>query len=321
MHSLPLISSFDSMSSDLNADGKSYRRSWADMNSDDSSMGVQQPSIARRKDDLSCNSVQLPKTGKGGPSTFSVVCDDSYAPMSGMRSAEAENRRDTLNDAFRSVNVSGQTGQRGAPGDFSCFGFLLPKSEETYGADNTQSRVATTSTDESKLGKRLLSAVAGGQSDFSAMMGQLPESSQPSKFRKIDEDMQPHERNSGRQAISSYSSTEPIVPTRRTMTDGADKAKALNSKRLQMGAQGAGVGATGDPEWEARFQQREKQIELGKATKGYQAYSKAVPREKRTPQDPQTPDSREMCSKRQFDGKLHKWRKGLHQYDPDSMMS
>ena len=323
MHPLSLLSSFDLMSADSNAHGKSFRRSWADMNSDDSSMGAQQPSIARRKDDLSCNSVQLPKGGKGGPATFALVCDDSYAPTAAGRTAEAENRRDTLNDAFRSVHVSDRAGQRGAPGDFSCFGFLLPKSEETYGADNTQSRMAGTSTDESKLGKRLLSAVAGGHSDFSAMMGQVPEASQPSKFRKIDEDMQPHHIAGARQAVSSYSSTEPIAPSRRTMTDGTDKARVLNAKRLQVGvAPSSGANdATADSEWEARFMQREKQIELGKATKGYQTYMRTVSKDKRTPQDPQTPNSREMCSKRQFDGKLHKWRKGLHQYDPDAMMS
>ena len=300
------------------------------MNSDDSSMGVQLPPIARRKDDPGCNSILLPKNGKPGPSSFSVVCDDSYAPATGVHMMEAENRHDALNDAFRTVNVSGQRSRTSGTNDFSCFGFLLPKSEETNEADNTRSRLVATSTDESKLGKRLLSAVAGGQSDFSAMMGQHPESSQPTKFRKIDEDMASDSRGSnGRQAVSTYSSVDPLAPTRKTMNDGSDKARQLGSKRLQVNSQqsanlssSAGMGeASADSEWEARFQQREKQIELGKATRGYVAFTKAVSRDKRTQADPQTPDSREMCSKRQFDGKLHKWRKGLHQYDPDAMTS
>ena len=320
------------MSGEKHASDKSYRRSWADMNSDDSSMGGQQPTIARRKDDPGCNSVQLPKGSKGGPSSFSVVCDDSYAPVRGPYTNEAENRRDVLNSAFRGVNISGQPTRGSGPNDFSCFGFLLPKSEETYEGENTRSRMMTTSSEESKLGKRLLSAVSGGQTDFSSMMGQQLDASQPSKFRKIDEDMESHpsqEGSSGRKAVNSYSSSCPLMPTRKTMTEGVDKAKLLNSRRLQVGSNQSQSLSTGPmmddsaahAEWEARFQQREKQIELGKATKGYQLYVKSIRKDKRTPSDPQTPDSREMCSKRQFDGKLHKWRKGLHQYDPENMMS
>ena len=301
---------------------QSYRRSWADMNSDDSSMGVHQPSIARRRDEPAFNSVQLPKGSKGQPTSFSVVCDDSYAPMTGAHQSEAENRRNLLNDGLKSVNVSGRPGKASGAGDFSCFGFLLPKSEETYEGENTKSRLVGASSEESKLGKRLLSAVAGGHSDFSAMMGQ-PDSSQPSKFRKIDEDMG---SEGHRKAVSSSTGSDPIAPIRKTMTEGTEKNKLLNSRRLQIG-QGQGASTTmgnmmDDPvtqaEWQARFQQREKQIELGKATKGYLVYSKTVKKDKRTSADPQTPDSREMCSKRQFDGKLHKWRKGLHQYDPDN---
>ena len=319
------------MSTDKTAAEKSFRRSWADMNSDDSSMGAQMPAIARRKDELGCSSVQLPKNGKAGPSSFNVVCDDSYAPVSSTFANEAENRRNVLNEAFRSVNISGQR-RSATPNDFSCFGFLLPKSDETYEGDNTRSRMHGASSEESKLGKRLLSAVSGGNTDFSAMMGHQPDASQPSKFRKIDEDMESHpstEGTSGRKAVNSYSTTDPLIPTRKTMNEGQEKTKILNSRRIQVGPNQASGSVNqammDDPaahaEWEARFQQREKQIELGKATKGYQLYIKAVRKDKRTSADPQTPDSREMCSKRQFDGKLHKWRKGLHQYDPDNMTS
>ena len=163
------------MTSEINGSGKHFRRSWADMNSDDSSMGVQLPSMTRRKDDPGCNSIQLPKSGKGGPSSFSVVCDDSYAPGAHM-STDNENRKNMLNEAFRSVGISDgpSRNQTGSKGDFSCFGFLLPKSEETFEGDTNRSRMVGTSREESKLGKRLLSAVAGGQSDFSAMMQEQP---------------------------------------------------------------------------------------------------------------------------------------------------
>ena len=304
------------MPSDNDAAAKSFRRSWADMNSDDSSMGVQLPSMTRRKDDHGSNPIQLSKSGKGGPNSFSVVCDDSYAP--GMHSNE--NRRDVLNAAFQSVHIATDA-PRSSGDNFSCFGFLLPKTDETFDGE-TRSRMAGSvhvSSDESKLGKRLLSAV-GGQSDFSSMMHAQPsDSSHASKFRKIDE-------ASADKMPTSFVSIDPLAPTRRTMTDGADKTKVLNSKRLQSNTldtssmMSTSVMSEDDNEWEARFRQREKQIEIGKNTKGYKAYGKKVNKDKRTLNDPQTPDSREMCSKRQFDGKMHKWRKGLHQYD-DSMLS
>jgi len=304
------------MSANLNGSGKLFRQSWADMNSDDSSMGAKIPSLAKRKGETGYNAVQLPKSTKTDPASFSLVCDDSYAPTAGGARAEAENRGDVLNDALRSVNISKRSS---GAGDFSLFGILLPKSDDTLEGDNTRSRIYAASSEESKLGKRLLSAVSGGQSDFSAMMGQEPESSQPCKFRRIDEEVPP-------QAITAYSSTEPLVPSRKTMNDGSDRNKQLNSKRLQIGilqpsTSSMPVEGAGESEWEARFQQRVKQIELGKATKGYLNYIRAIPKERRSQTDPQTPDSREMCSKRQFDGKLHKWRKGLHNYDPDSNMS
>lgn len=291
------------MPSNNEAEGKTFRRSWADMNSDDSSMGVQLPSMTRRKDETGCNSLQLPKSGKSGPSSFSVVCDDSYAPGR----AESENRRDVLNSAFQSVHIDSGPSRE----SFSCFGFLLPKSDETYDGD-TRSRMHVSS-DESKLGKRLLSAV-GGQTDFSSML-QPSDSNHASKFRKLQESV--NEKHA-----TSFVSTDALAPTRKTMTEGADKARALNSKRLQAvdTSMSTSMVSEEDNEWEARFQQREKQIEIGKNTKGYKSYSKKIAKDKRTINDPQTPDSREMCSKRQFDGKMHKWRKGLHHYD-DSMMS
>jgi hypothetical protein len=299
------------MSSDQQYTGKSFRRSWADMNSDDSSMGAQLPALTRRKDDVGCNSLQLPKATKSSGSNFSVVCDDSYAPGSG-NIADAENRKNMLNEAFRSVGISKASGQ--APGGgISCFGFLLPKSEETFEGD-TRSRMVGTSSEESKLGKRLLSAVSGGQSDFSAMMQNHPTEHDPthshaSKFRKTDDDMLG--TNNQRHA-TSFMSVDPIAPTRKTVSDGLEKSKVLNSKRLNS-SNSASVAE--DQEWEARFQQREKQIDLTKKSKGYLAYISKVPTDSRSHNDPQTPSGREMCSKRQFDGKLLKWRKGLRQYD------
>ena len=116
---------------------------------------------------------------------------------------------------------------------------------------------------------------------------------------------------------TSYMSVDPLAPIRKTMNDGQDKA-AKAARRL-VGQVIAS--STEDQEWEARFQQRERQIELTKAAPGYQSYSKRIRKESRGPNDPQTPSAREMCSKRQFDGKLLKWRKSLRQFDDSSMSS
>ena len=74
------------------------------------------------------------------------------------------------------------------------------------------------------------------------------------------------------------------------------------------------------PNKEARHRQRIKQVALGKATKGYMNYSKAIPKAQRqigvnlnTPST--SPRTIVNMSKRQFHGELKAWRKYLHQFD------
>eukprot|EP00117_Sycon_ciliatum_P035195 scpid17430/ scgid26732/ Histone RNA hairpin-binding protein; Histone stem-loop-binding protein len=66
-----------------------------------------------------------------------------------------------------------------------------------------------------------------------------------------------------------------------------------------------------------RLAQRQKQIDFGKNTIGYDIYTSTVTRSERGPGMPRTPDKRLNCSKRQFDGLLKSWRRQLHTYDPD----
>ena len=61
---------------------------------------------------------------------------------------------------------------------------------------------------------------------------------------------------------------------------------------------------------------RQKQIDYGKNTVGYDAYVELVPRDRRGLTDPQTPDIRSSCSRRSWDGQIKKWRRLLHAYDP-----
>eukprot|EP01138_Halocafeteria_seosinensis_P009592 gb/GECG01009802.1/.p1 GENE.gb/GECG01009802.1/~~gb/GECG01009802.1/.p1 ORF type:complete len:282 (+),score=31.78 gb/GECG01009802.1/:1-846(+) len=65
-----------------------------------------------------------------------------------------------------------------------------------------------------------------------------------------------------------------------------------------------------------RIQQRQRQIDFGKNTAGYDRYIKLVPKHKRKPTDPQTPNPTRKYSKRMWDSMVRTWRKRLHQWDP-----
>lgn len=64
-----------------------------------------------------------------------------------------------------------------------------------------------------------------------------------------------------------------------------------------------------------RIQQRKKQIEFGKNTEGYKNYIQMIPFNRRTIEEPMTPDPESEISKRCFDRQLKEWRKKLHNYD------
>merc|ERR1719197_2038328 len=69
-------------------------------------------------------------------------------------------------------------------------------------------------------------------------------------------------------------------------------------------------------EWARRFSQREKQLLVGKGTRGYRRFLRMIPKPMRKPGDPQTPRAAEQCSKRAFDGRLKQWRILLHAFSP-----
>ncbi|KAJ3188292.1 hypothetical protein HDU85_005443 [Gaertneriomyces sp. JEL0708] len=70
---------------------------------------------------------------------------------------------------------------------------------------------------------------------------------------------------------------------------------------------------------ERRLEQRQKQIDFGKNTLGYQRYIEAIPRHKRKRTDPQTPNKYSKCSKRCWDGLIRHWRRKLHEWDPPEL--
>lgn len=69
---------------------------------------------------------------------------------------------------------------------------------------------------------------------------------------------------------------------------------------------------------EKRLEVRQRQIDMGKNTIGYQNYVSCVPKRVRAPRNiihPSTPDIAAKISKRNFDGRVKAWRRALHFWD------
>lgn len=65
------------------------------------------------------------------------------------------------------------------------------------------------------------------------------------------------------------------------------------------------------------LERRQKQIDFGKNTVGYDNYISMVPKMERTREHPKTPPMHLKYSRRAWDGLVKKWRIQLHEWDPE----
>ncbi|XP_046749306.1 histone RNA hairpin-binding protein isoform X2 [Diprion similis] len=68
-----------------------------------------------------------------------------------------------------------------------------------------------------------------------------------------------------------------------------------------------------DPSTLAR---RQKDIDYGKNTIGYDRYIQSIPKKNRAKEHPKTPPKNIKCSRRGWDGMVKLWRQQLHVFDP-----
>ena len=83
--------------------------------------------------------------------------------------------------------------------------------------------------------------------------------------------------------------------------------------------QGTFVSSKSEEDDPRRLEMRQKQIDFGYNTLGYARYVELVPKSRRSRdknKHPRTPDVKQVCSKRSFDGQVKKWRRLLHAWDP-----
>jgi hypothetical protein len=113
----------------------------------------------------------------------------------------------------------------------------------------------------------------------------------------------------------------------KTNTDGMSTPKTATSSSSSFGlgtiAEDSGTPKGGLPFvpqqlTEQRIVKRQRQIDIGKSSIGYQNYIQKVPKEIRIKGEirhPTTPNKNEQISKRRFDGKMSDWRRTLHLWD------
>jgi len=92
-----------------------------------------------------------------------------------------------------------------------------------------------------------------------------------------------------------------------------DAPPSPTPSRLSTSSSTSTISYCNDPEI---IKRRQKQIDYGKNTIGYQEYVRKIPKFKRNKDDPKTPNKNLSYSRRSWDQQIKLWRIKLHSFDP-----